>query len=500
METPVKDSMSPVDVQAIAAKAAEDAVKAERERVVAETEAERARQEEIDAAVKAGVEAETKKMKADIAAENRLPFNAENAPVIAKFADQWRFDNLKDSELGFMVDLLQTAARDGRSRGGASESSVKALARRVVEGEDPIDSEARHALKARGIMKANEVQQSTLSSYGDDFVPTFNSAQLWANIVEATMIASMMPTVTVPQGVESITIPVEGANPTFYLVSQAATQTSNLGEPTATVKSSRKGTDSNILTVKKLGCQVLYTGELEEDSIVPWVPYVRNSIVQEGGYVVDSLLIDGDTETGATANINDIGGTPDGDETFLILDGFRKSPLVTTTANSRSGGAFDENDFLKTVQLMGIAGKNALDKNQVFFLLDLNTYWKALEIAAIKTRDVFGNPTIEEGELIRIWGYQVMKSAHMHRSNQDATYGLKANDDGKVDLDTPGNNTKGALLAVRKDQWLLGYKRRLTLETTRYAKSDTTEITGLMRLGMNQRDTEASAITYNLTI
>jgi len=77
---------------------------------------------------------------------------------------------------------------------------------------------------------------------------------------------------------------------------------------------------------------------------------------------------------------------------------------------------------------------------------------------------------------------------------------LKANAAGKVDLDTAANNTKGALLAVRWDQWRLGWKRRMTIETTRVPSADSTEIVALMRVGLAQRDTEASAISYNLGI
>ena len=71
---------------------------------------------------------------------------------------------------------------------------------------------------------------------------------------------------------------------------------------------------------------------------------------------------------------------------------------------------------------------------------------------------------------------------------------------GKVDVDTAANNTTGSLLAVRFDQWMLGYKRRMTFETTRYANSDTNEITAMMRVGLINRDTDASAISYNLTV
>ena len=100
--------------------------------------------------------------------------------------------------------------------------------------------------------------------------------------------------------------------------------------------------------------------------------------------------------------------------------------------------------------------------------------------------------------LKNIYGYDVYASAQMHRANTDTTYGLKANTAGKLDLDTAANNTKGAMLAVRWDQWRLGFKRRMTIETTRVPSADASEIVALMRVGMINRDTDASAISYNL--
>ena len=75
-----------------------------------------------------------------------------------------------------------------------------------------------------------------------------------------------------------------------------------------------------------------------------------------------------------------------------------------------------------------------------------------------------------------------------------------ANSAGKVDQDSTANNTKGVILAVRWDQWLMGFRRRMTMETTRRAESDSWEIVALSRLGMIQRDTEAAAISYNITV
>ncbi len=88
----------------------------------------------------------------------------------------------------------------------------------------------------------------------------------------------------------------------------------------------------------------------------------------------------------------------------------------------------------------------------------------------------------------------------MHRANQDATYGLMANSAGKVDLDTAANNTTGAILAVRWDQWRFGMRRNVTFEVERIPRADAWEITAIFRAGLVQRDTEASAISYNLTL
>ena len=212
------------------------------------------------------------------------------------------------------------------------------------------------------------------------------------------------------------------------------------------------------------------------------------------------MIIDGDTATGATTNINHIGGTPTGNEAFLLFDGFRKLALVTNTANSRSAGTLTVEDYLETLKLLGTGGRNAADKSKIMFIVDMWTHWKSLELTEEKTRDVFVAPTVENGMLANIYGTRVIASPNMHRANQDATYNLKANTAGKVDLTTASNNTTGSILAVRADQWRLGYKRRWALEVQRDAISDSTVIVGTMRVGMTYRDTEASAISYNATV
>jgi len=151
--------------------------------------------------------------------------------------------------------------------------------------------------------------------------------------------------------------------------------------------------------------------------------------------------------------------------------------------------------------MMGLAGTNAVDQNAVSFIIDNPTRWASLALTEVKNQDYTRAAlTLDSGRIVSMWGYEIMNSPYMHRANQDATYGLKANDAGKVDLTTPANNTKGAILAVRWDQWRLGYKRQITFEVERFPRADATSIVAMMRIGMVHRDVEASSISYNVTV
>jgi hypothetical protein len=245
---------------------------------------------------------------------------------------------------------------------------------------------------------------------------------------------------------------------------------------------------------------MLWTGEITEDTVVNYANELRRQLVQSGSEMLESLIIDGDTAAGASANINHIAGTPGARDYYLGLNGYRKLALVTNTANSRDGGALDEADFLETVKLMGIGGINAWDMDSTAFILDAFTYWKALELAKVNTRDVNSQATIENGVLSRVYGYDILRSRNFHRPSVGAGYELRANTAGKIDQGTAANNTKGAMLAVRFDQWRPGYRRQMTMETTRIPAADAYEIVALLRFGMVYRDIEAAAISYNITV
>ncbi|TXH56377.1 MAG: hypothetical protein E6Q97_06530 [Desulfurellales bacterium] len=487
------------------------ALKADREKRDAEAKAAAEVQAKIDAAVAAKaaeMQAQIDAAKAEAAAANRLPGAMNGAPHVAQFGYAAKFDNLDIGDLAVLAALGNATNMINRSK-GPSEELLKTLVTRLgesSEGDKPEYGAAKATLRdvqqrVHGkAVKANELNYSTYATYGDEWVGVTYSNALWDKIRLATPIVGRIPTVTVPQGSESVIIPLLGASPTFYKVAQATAQDANPGRTTATYTTGKLGTSSQTLTTSKLGAAVNWSTELDEDSFIPWVSELRRDLTNEAAEVLEHIVIDGDTVTTATTNINDIGGTPAGTEAFLVLNGFRKLALVTNTANSRSAGTLAVEDYLETLKLMGLGGRNAADRNAVSFITDIHTAWKSLELAEVKTRDVFSAPTIENGVLVGIYGRDVITSVNMHRANQDATYGLKANTSGKVDLDTASNNTTGSILAVRWDQWRFGYKRMMSFEIQREPLSDSTLIVVNMRVGMVNRDNEAAAISYGVTL
>lgn len=498
-ETDPMEQSTDIDINALVAEQVAAALAKKDAEAQAAAELAQKIEDDKQAAVKAALEARD----AEAAKSNRLP---DGAPYVAAFADEWKFDNLDAGDMALAVAILHDAKRTGRSKAGESVAAIKALYRKLetdAEKGGEVGRVGVGALKARGFAgKANELDYSTYSTHGDEWVFDAQSAMLWMAIRKQTSIVSRIPTIEVPPGHESITIPLESTDPTWYKISQATAINSN-GPPTRTVTPSHVTTSSTQLTLSKLGGTAIFSGELEEDSLIPWASNLRRQLEVSGAETLEASVIDGDNSTGATTNINDIGGTPAGTEYFEVYDGFRVSPLVTTTANSRNGGVLDVSDFLKTLQLMGVQGKNA-DRSNTIFIVPPSVMWKALQLPEILTRDTFSMPTIENGVLTSIWGYEVVLSYFYNwwsvKSGSTTGYEYLENTAGKLDLDTAANNVAGSFLAVRLDQWLMAFRRRMTLETTRYAYADATEITAMMRVGLIQRDTEASAITYNVTV
>lgn len=477
----------------------------------------------VQDAVNAAVESAIKAYQDERAAADKKAVNDPGiaAPNVAKHGDVWKYDNYTAADLATTLEFVGSANNRGQREIAKSHDQrprmMKALALRLESSEADDEAEetflagknikkagplkvARGYMKAAGI-KADETDFSTNANYGDEWIGVGYSGDLWLNVRDETRIAQRVPTFEFPMGVESMVIPLESSDPVWYLVAQAGDPTSSTAQISNVVPAKALGTAQQTMSLGKLGSSTSYTGEMVEDSMLPFVPALRRQIAVSGAEYLDASIIDGDTATTTTTNINDIAGTPAATDWFLIWDGFRKLALVTNTANSRDGGSLTSADFLETLKLLGPAGKVGMDARRTSFIIDPWVHWKALELADVKTKDVFTGATLESGMLTRIFGYEVIHTYQMHYAGKGNTaYEFKANTAGKVDVDTPSNNTTGSLLAVRWDYWRMGWQRRVTTEVERIPRADAWEITSLLRAGLKYRDTDASAITYDLTV
>jgi hypothetical protein len=456
-------------------------------------------------------EAEEKGRKEEAAKSRRLQY--AEAPYQAQFNGVSKYDELSAGETALVIDTLNANGKR------VSGDAYKALTLKIAELKNQTNTEegersvnyVKNAFKAHNpgidLEKASEaVKAATDPMYtgganiGADWVGTAYSSQIWDAIRANNVVFGRVPSITVPDGFSSIYIPLESTDPTWYKVAEATAADATLKVPAATVVASQMATDKKQLTLGKLGARSMYTGEMTEDSLIPFAAQLRAQLEKSGTEVLEHVMIDGDVETSANKNINDIAGTPAGTEPFLLTDGFRKLALVTNTANSRSaGGTLTEDDYIDTLKLLGVAGLAGADPRAVAFIVDYHVHYANMKIPTVKTRDVFSAATIENGFVRRMFGYEILPAFQMHRASA-STNARKAQTDGKIDLDTDADNTTGAILAVRFDQWRQAFKRRMTLETTRIANADSWEIVALVRWGLAYRDSEASAISYNVGV
>ena len=456
------------------------------------------------------LEEENKALKADAAKSRRLPLG-DGAPYQAKFAATWKYDNLDAASLALVIDMMRANPRPDGERPGAN--MIQALALKCATGikNDEDRVYVQGAMKAAGLSTEKEVVEaaikaatdpmySTLSTGGSDWVGTAYSNEIWRIIRENRQIVAKIPSVIIPDGFSSEYFPVESTDPTWYKVAEATASDATLLVPAATVLASQAVTARKQMTIAKMGARVLYTGELVEDSLIPFADQLKLQLQISGGEMLEHVVIDGDTATGATTNINCIGGTPVATDLYLLLDGMRKFGLITNTGNSRSAsGGLAINDFIETLWLMGPAGLAAADPKNCLFIVDPNVLKAASLLPEVLTKDVSSAATLENGWLTGIWGIPVFPSWFQHF--RSTTNPRKANTAGKVDTTTQANNTTGAILGVRTDQWKLGYKRKMTIEVNRIANADSYEVVALMRWGLLSRDTKyPAAITYNVGV
>ena len=327
-------------------------------------------------------------------------------------------------------------------------------------------------------VKADEANHTTNTNAGAEFVDTQLSSNILGLLRERENFSSKFPA-PIDMPTSTYTLPIEGGDPVFNYTGE------NTDVPGTEYANSKVGTDDITLVAKKFTAITYLSGELDEDGIVNMRSYVENKMAKAYGEVLDKILINGDTVTAATGNVNSDDGAPTAGSYYLAMDGLRKKAI--TDGNAVNAGALDLADIRGA---RGKLGNRGLNPNELVFGVGTDVYYKLLALTQAETVEKFGGAaTVVNGTLSAIDGIEVVPTGFLAKTEAD----------GKISV-TPASNTVGQALLVYKEDVIRGFKRNIKTFVEYIPKTDQYRITAHFRYAQTLRATDSVASLINITI
>lgn len=248
---------------------------------------------------------------------------------------------------------------------------------------------------------------STGTGTGDEWVPTVFSNQVQERIDLETTIWQGLPEIQIPQGAESLTLPVTtSTRGSVYLQGQPIT------DNPAQYRVSTPGTDNLLIAPVTLASRNVVTQHMAEDSAAPVLDWMLNEMVVNFSRAYDDACVNGDTT--ATHQDSDVTDPTDHRKAW---EGFREiaADISTTLDLSTAISTAEVNSLRK---LMGVYGINPKDLR---LGCSMSGYIALLNLAETQTVDKFGpNATVVTGELAKINGCPIIVSEFV-RDNMNAS-------------------------------------------------------------------------------
>lgn len=438
----------------------------------------------------------------------------------SKFA-RW---GLNVADVEFLHDLMEAGQRAGMNRSGPSEElrsafadiseavylpedEVRRIDQRAIDNAFPRIPAAwltgtDRELQARGqwwrtqaYAAAQRAMDTAESGYGAQLIGAQYVGDLWEGARSDSRVFNLLNTFEMTD--PTAYLPVEADLPEMLWVSESA---ANNSSAYATVKS---GSNRVAVSAKKFVIHQMWSGEMEEDSIIPFVPFLRRQAMLALAHYADSLVLNGDTTNAATGNINLDDADPADTKHYLAVDGIRHVGLVDNTGNQKdcaSGLTYDE---LKYAQSRMIDRTYLMDwghptrPEDLVYVAEPATADKIAMLDEVVTVDKFGaSATVLTGQVARIGQHPLISSIAMPLTEAD----------GKVS-NTGANNTKGQVVVFNRRGLVVGWRRRVKLETERIPASDQWRMVYSLRLGLGRFSPTGAAsgiewadVLYNITL
>jgi hypothetical protein len=334
-----------------------------------------------------------------------------------------RFAGLRQSDLQFTAIFLQRAAKMGLGR---------------------------VTLPSEALLKA---AMNTTDATGGDLVPTGMAAQLWSDFFTASRVVSTFgPPIAMPS--DPFNLPFNLGAITFGKGTQNSAKTAQA-----------PATDQSVMTTTEQVAEVNWSYTLDEDAVIAMLPSLRAALALYGAEYMDAFVLNADSASGSTGNINLDDSTPDAGDYYMSAGqlGIRHLWIGDAAGQgvNAGGDALEDGDIVSALALMG---KYAVNPTRCVIFCDISTYLKGLlNLDGVLTMDKYGaKAVLQTGELASYRGVPIVPSASHPLTEAD---GKCAN--------SAGSNTLGSISLVNVDQWKVGFRRQLLIEVDKSIQTRT---------------------------
>lgn len=300
----------------------------------------------------------------------------------------------------------------------------------------------------------NDTENTTAVGFGKEFIPVDTLTQSVVTVMrnEASFMNALPGFHGYGMGI-SEKLPIRGKLPRAKSNSEWTTWANLIG-----AGGKRISTATVTINQKSLIVQVDISDRYVNYAIDDLLDYTIGEIGKSQIADIEYLVLNGDTEAGATGNINSADALPSStlengaDDILLNLDGLRK--YCISNSYTTDVGTLTWSDFIFTRKQLG---KFSSKLSDLLLLMDAEAYHKALTLDEFKKANENGrSSTIYTGAISNIAGVDMFVP-----ETYPSTY-----DDGKI-YTTDHTNTKGWFMYLEKAAVQYGFGKPLETEMYR---------------------------------
>jgi hypothetical protein len=254
------------------------------------------------------------------------------------------------------------------------------------------------------------------SATGATMLPTETADEIIQIVYERNFMRSLFP--AMPMSRRIVKVPKLTGSISFHQQTLAMTEAGTASDE------SRAATGEITLELKTMIANVPIGNYLIAYGVEGLLTVLRDDIASRLAYNEESLLLNGDTETGSSyadningaynSSSNPTGVDANDNDYLLVFDGLRKSAGKTVTV----GGAFALSHLRSGINELGVYADN---RDDLAMIVPRNLEVQLLGTTELQTVDKYGaGATILSGELGRIYGIRVFATGTI-ATNLNAT-------------------------------------------------------------------------------